>query len=50
MGSEMCIRDRPRTVAVNEGGAATFNLYPIVAIATEADTSNVATVIVYKQF
>ena len=43
-------RLEPRTVAVNEGGAATFNLYPIVAIATEADTSNVATVIVYKQF
>jgi len=40
----------PRTVAVNEGGAATFNLFPIVAIATEADTGNVATVIVYKQF
>ena len=40
----------PRTVAVDEGGAATFNLFPIVAIATEDDTANVATVYVYSQF
>ena len=39
-----------RTVAVDEGGSATFNLYPIAAIASEADTSNVATVFVFKQF
>jgi hypothetical protein len=39
-----------RTVAVDEGGAATFNLFPIAAIAAEADTANVATVMVYKQF
>ena len=35
-----------RTVAVNEGGAATFNLYDVAAHATEADTANVATVFV----
>jgi len=39
-----------RTVAVDEGGSATFNLFPIVAIATEEDTANVATVFVYSQF
>lgn len=39
-----------RTVAVDEGGAATFDLYPIVAIASEADTANIATVYVYPQF
>jgi len=39
-----------RTVAVDEAGAATFDLYPIVAIAAEADTSNIATVYVYPQF
>lgn len=39
-----------RTVAVDEAGSATFNLFPIVAIASEADTSNVATVYVYPQF
>lgn len=39
-----------RTVAVDEGGVATFDLYPIVAIAAEADTSNIATVYVYPQF
>lgn len=39
-----------RTVAVDEGGSATFNLYPIAAIASEADTGNVATVFVFKQF
>lgn len=38
-----------RTVAVDEAGAATFNLFPIAAIACEADVANVATVIVYKQ-
>ena len=43
-------RLEPRTVAVDEGGAAQFDLYPIVAIASEADTANVATVFVYKQF
>ena len=35
-----------RTVAVNEGGAASFNLYDVAAHATEADTANVATVFV----
>jgi hypothetical protein len=39
-----------RTVAVDEGGSATFNLFPIIAIAAEVDTSNVATVYVYPQF
>jgi hypothetical protein len=39
-----------RTVAVDEGGSATFSLFPIVAIATEEDTANVATVYVYPQF
>ena len=39
-----------RQVAVDEAGSATFDLYPIAAIAVEADTSNVATVFVYKQF
>jgi hypothetical protein len=35
-----------RTVAINEGGSATFNLFDIAAHATEADTANVATVFV----
>jgi hypothetical protein len=39
-----------RTVAVDEAGSATFNLYPIAAVACEADTSNVATIMVYRQF
>ncbi len=39
-----------RTVAVDEGGVATFDLYPIVAIASEEDTANIATVYVYPQF
>ena len=39
-----------RTVSVNEGGAATFDLYPIAGISTEADAANVATIVVFKQF
>lgn len=39
-----------RTTAVNEGGAATFNLFPVCGIAAEADTANVATIFVFKQF
>ena len=39
-----------REVNVDEGGAATFSLYPIAAIAAEADVANVATVFVYRQF
>ena len=39
-----------RTVAVDEGGAATFDLYPIAGISTEADAANVATIVVFKQF
>ena len=35
-----------RTVAVDEGGSATFNLYDIAAHACEADATNVATVFV----
>ena len=36
--------------SVDEGGSATFDLLPVAAIAAEADTANVATVFVYKQF
>jgi len=36
--------------SVDEGGSATVALLPVAAIAAEADTSNVATVFVYKQF
>jgi hypothetical protein len=43
-------RLEPRQIAVDEGGAATFNLFPIVGLATEADVANVATIFVYKQF
>lgn len=39
-----------RQVNVDEGGSATFSLLPIVAIATEADTANVATVYVLPNF
>lgn len=39
-----------RETSVDEGGSDTFDLFPIAAIAAEADTSNVATVFVYKQF
>ena len=38
-----------RTVAVDEGGAATFNLYPVAGISAEADTGNIATICVFKQ-
>lgn len=38
-----------RTVAVDEGGAATFSLYPVAGISAEADTGNVATICVFKQ-
>lgn len=39
-----------RTVAVNEGGAATFNLFPIVAQALEDDIAGYTPVIVKNQF
>ena len=39
-----------RTTAVNEGGAATFNLFPVCGIAAHADVGNVATIFVFKQF
>tara|TARA_R100000742_G_C4275014_1_gene95246 strand:+ start:1417 stop:1881 length:465 start_codon:yes stop_codon:yes gene_type:complete len=39
-----------RTTAVNEGGAATFNLLPIVALALEADTANKADVYIINSF
>jgi hypothetical protein len=45
-------RLEPRTVAVDEGASATFNLYPICGIATENEPGplvNQATIIVYKQ-
>lgn len=35
---------------IDEGGSATVEQRPIIAIAAEADTSNVATVFVLKQF
>lgn len=35
---------------INEGGAATIVQRPLIAIAAEADTANVATVFVIKQF
>lgn len=39
-----------RQVSVDEGGAATFTLLPIVAVATEADTAGIATVYVLPNF
>lgn len=39
-----------RQVTVDEGGAAQFTLLPIVAVATEADTAQVATVYVLPNF
>jgi hypothetical protein len=37
-------------VDINEGGSGTVAQRPIIAVAVEADTANVATVIVIKQF
>jgi hypothetical protein len=35
---------------ISEGGSATVAQYPLIAIAAESDTTNVATVFVIKQF
>jgi len=39
-----------RTLSIDEAGSATFNLFPIVAQALEADTAGLADVFVFSQF